>query len=1029
VSLSSLGEQGIAVVGKDVKSFFGRLTNYIGDVNGDGIGDIVVYSTSFQIPKYVIFGTSDIQMDDIYISSLSSTIGFEIQHSDASVSLICSALGDINSDGYDDFMIGDMKYNQNRGSFSVIYGRSSFPSILYISTLTSNERLLISGSNINDYFGKYLSSKAGSVSGCFDIVACSSSRCYVLTCIQPYETAINVDDLIMLDSKYGYIIQGTVISSMEYEILLSGIGDVNGDGLSDFAISSSRYFSGRGVVYVIFGTHVNNNINIDLDTMDISVGIIITHSQDGAGIGSAVSDARDVNGDGVNDIVIGSYAANAFVIYGGSNIINMDLINLGMSQGYSISSLLSDTIVDFRVVGNIDVNHDGISDIAIGCPYDDMAERVYVIYGSNNKYRSNVILESMTSAQGLLIVTSDLSDKSAYYIASAGDYNNDTYRDLLVSAPYAFNKVGAVYVITNSLGSNTRNPTSAPNNLPKPSKRPSTSPSVKPSSLPSVRPSTRPTSTPIIILRSELPTGTETSEGNPTYKPSITNTNQPSRYTIENPVRPIHQSSYIPSRKPSFRPTSYPHTPSCLPSMHPSHHPTKLIVESSTPVNTFHPTSSPSSDNAELNFSQQSRTIMSLKKTTIVILISTFGVILMIGCVYFRYIYKFVMDKIGYDFKKSIQHDTSIRLRVASLEECIEHFWKYRGVIYKPGSVTDDLFTRYGCPTNYSHDNRVLNALDHIYVNPNILCPVSYYKVVCHMADRKSETIRNKAYETLLNSKSVMTKCVTVECIQLLKRILIDCGRLNVKEHAVTILCEISHSIPNMITFDVYDMLRSYKMTTSDTSLLHAIEITLQEVRQHCVHLHTQIDKYEKSLLTTCHNNSNNNIVEIIQSKDNWNHRVDYVKSNEKKVDMTITENGCSGNNDSLGGIPCLDHTKSFNGVSDSRHVSSDSDHNLRDSSSGSSSDDNSESNATSESKKKEKFHKRELSYKNDNEVTYRYNGGDSDDSYDSSEESVVFSISSSSNSNSSNSSVCAYSSHESDSSSSMDSEDESDGF
>jgi hypothetical protein len=249
-------------------------------------------------------------------------------------------------------------------------------------------------------------------------------------------------------------------------LLLSSIGDVNGDGLSDFAISSSSYFSGRGVVYVIFGTHVNNNINIDLDIMDASVGIIITHSGFGAGIGSSVSVAGDVNGDGVDDIVIGSYAVQAFVIYGGSNITNMDLMNLEISQGYSISSSLSQSIVDFRVVGNIDMNHDGISDVAIGCPYDDMAERVYVIYGTNHRYRSNVILEYMTSAQGLVITTSDLGDKSGYYISSAGDYNHDTYRDLLVSAPYAFNKVGAVYAIINALASNTRSPTLAPNNLP-----------------------------------------------------------------------------------------------------------------------------------------------------------------------------------------------------------------------------------------------------------------------------------------------------------------------------------------------------------------------------------------------------------------------------------------------------------------------------------------------------------------------------------------------------------------------------------
>jgi hypothetical protein len=76
------------------------------------------------------------------------------------------------------------------------------------------------------------------------------------------------------------------------------------------------------------------------------------------------------------------------------------------------------------------------------------------------------------------------------------------------------------------------------------------------------------------------------------------------------------------------------------------------------------------------------------------------------------------------------------------------------------------------------------------------------------MADRKS-TIRNKAYETLLICKSVMSKCVTVECVQLLRRMFIDCGRIDVKEHAVIMLCEISHSNPNLITFDIYEMLRS----------------------------------------------------------------------------------------------------------------------------------------------------------------------------------------------------------------------------
>jgi hypothetical protein len=826
-------------------------------VNGDGIDDVVVYSTYFQIPKYVVFGTSDNQLDDISVSSLTPNIGFEIQHSDSSAVLTCSALGDINGDGYDDFMIGDIKYNGNRGAVYVIYGRSSFPSILYISTLPSIERLVISGSKINDYFGKYLSWKPGIKSGCCDILTCSSSRCYVIPCIQPVETGINVDDMIF-NSMNGYTVQVTLISSMKYTMIISSIGDVNGDGLSDFAMSSSSYFSGRGVVYVIFGTHYNSNVNIDLDAMDTSMGITITHSRSGAGVGSAVSGAGDVNGDGVDDILIGSIAVEAFVIYGDVNMTNIDLKTTPLSQGYSISSSLSRSSVDFRVVGNIDMNHDGISDIAIGCPYDEMVERVYVIFGINNRYRSNVVLEYMTSAQGLVIETSDLGDKSGYYISSSGDFNNDTFRDLLISATFALNKVGAAYIITNAFSSNTHAPTSIPNNLPKPSKRPSLFPSVKPTTMPSVKPTIVLTVKP--IKSSTVPPQFIASES-PSCNPSIASsttmdTTEPSGDNSIASCSPTHKPSRNPNlNRPSLRPSRYL-------SQQPSTQPISVIyslppVQGKTSVSpSFSPHLSSNETNSSTTFAKlQNIGDNSLIKVVTVSIWMFASVILLVFIFNFRYIYKFVMDKVGHDVSKPIiSKEVHVNLRVASLEECYEHFWKYRGIIYKQGSITDDLFTRFGCPKSSNYQRKVLNALHHISANPNILCPMSYYKVVCHMADKPNDELRNKSYETLLMCKSVMIKCVTVESIQLLTRMFLDSGGPNVKVHAATILSEISNSNPNLITFDIYNMLRTYK-DNSDTILLHAVEMAVLEIKHHCTHLHVQIEEYENMLQTTRYRN------------------------------------------------------------------------------------------------------------------------------------------------------------------------------
>jgi hypothetical protein len=113
-----------------------------------------------------------------------------------------------------------------------------------------------------------------------------------------------------------------------------------------------------------------------------------------------------------------------------------------------------------------------------------------------------------------------------------------------------------------------------------------------------------------------------------------------------------------------------------------------------------------------------------------------------------------------------------------------------------------------------------------------------------------------------------------------------------------------------MITFDIYDMLRSYKMTTSDMSLSHVIELTLQDIRQHCVHLHTQIDEYEKSLLRTFYDNDEHKSNEIclslpsqidpslIMNVTNYNNNnnncknytnVEYINNNEISNDYDAT--------------------------------------------------------------------------------------------------------------------------------------------
>ena len=101
------------------------------------------------------------------------------------------------------------------------------------------------------------------------------------------------------------------------------LGDVNGDGLPDFAFLDSAAYGGKGAVYVIFGSTSGLPADINYTNLNSSEGFVITDpsgftsNQTVAGILSepTVSGGGDLNGDGLGDIVITS-GSNQYVVYG-----------------------------------------------------------------------------------------------------------------------------------------------------------------------------------------------------------------------------------------------------------------------------------------------------------------------------------------------------------------------------------------------------------------------------------------------------------------------------------------------------------------------------------------------------------------------------------------------------------------------------------------------------------------------------------------------------------------------------------------
>ena len=95
--------------------------------------------------------------------------------------------------------------------------------------------------------------------------------------------------------------------------------------------------------------------------------------------GFSVAGAGDVNGDGIDDVIVGAYQAannsrttsgSAYVVYGGATPAGVDLASLG-ARGFRIDGAVTGDQAGFSVAGAGDVNGDGVDDVIVGADLAD----------------------------------------------------------------------------------------------------------------------------------------------------------------------------------------------------------------------------------------------------------------------------------------------------------------------------------------------------------------------------------------------------------------------------------------------------------------------------------------------------------------------------------------------------------------------------------------------------------------------------------------------------------------------------------
>jgi len=159
--------------------------------------------------------------------------------------------------------------------------------------------------------------------------------------------------------------------------------------------------------------------------------------QDGAEMGFSVGTAGDVNGDGYDDIIIGSphfdstdNGGAAFVFYGTEGSLNT-------TPGWQVSSGMDGAQFGYSVSTAGDVNDDGYDDVIVGAPYYKV-----VFPDVTGEPKSGAAFLYLGSADGLSETPSwvQLAEKRdiayGFSVATAGDVNWDGFADVIVGAPY-----------------------------------------------------------------------------------------------------------------------------------------------------------------------------------------------------------------------------------------------------------------------------------------------------------------------------------------------------------------------------------------------------------------------------------------------------------------------------------------------------------------------------------------------------------------------------------------------------------------